>query len=157
MPKTTTEGKFVELVRKFLRDHPILNKLIKGNETNNTQIRTHLEDALDDWNTTPPILAPVTFDTHPSRRLLIRSAVIETLTSAGILQSRNRLQYSDGGITVQVSDKAAEYQSWISLLVNDYERKKERLKKSQNLELGYGGIHSEYFGDRDSGDNARLS
>jgi len=144
----TTEDLLVERVRMFLRDHQILNKLIKGNETNDTQLRVHLEDALDDFNFTPPLLGKFTFDSIPSKRLLVRGAVIEALTSAGILQSRNRLNYSDGGITVQVSDKAQEYMAWLERLVVDYESKKTQLKKTLNAEQAFGGIHSEYFETR---------
>lgn len=145
----TPMDEMVERVRMFLRDHPILNKLIHGNETNDTQLRIHILDAVDDFNFSPPLLAKVTVETYPSKRLLTRGAVIEALTSAGILQSRNRLSYSDGGISVQVSDKAQEYMAWINFLVVDYEKKKLELKKTINTEQAYGGIHSEYFESRE--------
>lgn len=137
-------NKLVQKLNMFLRDNEKLNKLIEGKEHSPAQLRDALIDSLDDWNITPPPLTPVDFSTHPSRRLLIHGAVIELLQSAGILQSRNRLQYNDGGITVSVSDKASDYQSWISLLVNDYERKKRAVKVTKNVELGWGGVSSEY-------------
>lgn len=148
MPANTTEEKLVDRLRCFLRDDPALNKLIKGFESSPKQLIFALEDSVDDWNNTPPPLAPINLDTHPSRRLLIRGAAIEILRSAGILQSRNRLSYSDGGVNVQVSDKAADYQAWLNNMVNDYERKKLELKKSINLAMAYGEVPSEYFFDR---------
>jgi len=110
-----------------------------------------IEDSLDDWNTTPPPIPHVTYNSHPSRRLLIRGAVIEILESAGILMSRNRLDYSDGGVTVRVSDKAQDYSQWIDRFINRYEKKKYEIKKTINIQRGWGSVASEYeqiHGDR---------
>jgi hypothetical protein len=140
--------KLVDRLRRFLRDDATLNTLISGEESSDAQLMDALEDSVDDWNNTPPPLAHITLETHPSVRLLIRGAAIEILASAGILQSRNRLDYSDGGVTVRVSDKAPDYQAWITRMVNDYERKKLELKKTLNIQLGYGAVPSEYYQDR---------
>jgi hypothetical protein len=136
--------KYVGRLRKFLRDIDELNKLLEGKESSDSQLRMALEDALDDWNNTPPRLTPVTLENHPSPRLLIRGAAIEVLISAGIFYSRNRLNYSDGGITVAVYDRAQDYQAWANHFVNDYERKKIETKKAINVEAAWGGIPSEY-------------
>lgn len=137
-------NKLVQRLNRFMRDHEKLNKLIEGKEHSPSQLRDALEDSLDDWNITPPPLSPVNFKNHPSRRLLIHGAVIELLLSAGILQSRNRLNYNDGGVTVSVSDKASDYQGWINSFVSDYERKKKQVKVTLNVEKGWGGVSSEY-------------
>jgi hypothetical protein len=141
----TTMDKAIGRLRKFLRDIDELNKLLDRKESSDSQLQMAIEDSLDDWNNTPPLLNVVTLDTHPSKRLLIRGAAIEVLTSAGILYSRNRLSYSDGGITVSVSDKAQEYSSWIGGFVNDYERKKTEHKKAINIAQAWGGVNSEYL------------
>ena len=149
------EKKGARLVRKlraYLRDDPILNELIEGKESTNDQLKVAILDAIEDWNDTQPPLAPVNILTHPSERLLIRGAAIEILHSAGILQSRNRLDYNDGGIVVRDKDKAPDYQAWISHLIRDYETKKINKKKSQNIALGFGGIPSEYSGNNRNDD-----
>lgn len=140
----TVWDKAVGRLRKFLRDIDELNKLLEGKESSDGQMRMAIEDSLDDWNHTPPLLAQVTLDVHPSPRLLIRGAAIEVLVSAGIFYSRNKLNYSDGGITVAVYDKAQDYQSWVNHFVNDYERKKVETKKAINVSQGWGGVPSEY-------------
>jgi len=134
----------VQRLNRFIRDDEKLNRLIEGRESSPAQLRMALEDSLDDWNTTPPPIAHISYETHPSRRLLIRGAVIEILESAGILMSRNRLDYNDGGITVRISDKAGDYSQWITSVVNRYERKKLEIKRSINVGLGWGYVESEY-------------
>lgn len=141
---TSVMDKAIGRLRKFLRDIDELNKLLEGKESTDSQLRMAIEDALDDWNSTPPRLAPAKLENHPSPRLLLRGAAIEVLCSAGIFYSRNRLNYSDGGITVAVFDRAQDYQAWATRFTNEYERKKAALKKSINIEGGWGCVSSEY-------------
>ncbi len=143
----------VRRLRSFMRDHPVLNELIEGKESSDGQLKEAILDAIEDWNDTQPPLAPINIKTHPSQRLLIRGAAIEILFSAGILQSRNRLDYNDGGIVVRDKDKAPDYQAWIARLVNDYELKKVNKKKSQNIALGFGAVPSEYSGNNRNDDD----
>ena len=137
---------FVGLVRAFMRDYPELNRLIKGEEHSDRLIAWAVIDALDDFNTTPPMTA---YQLHnfPSKHLLLRGTVISLLESVGLLMTRNHLTFSDGGIqTGGLSDKTPLIQSWIQLFTNKYEQKKDRLKVALNIEGGWGGgIHSEYL------------
>jgi len=132
------------MLRKFLRDIDELNKLLDRKETSDNQLELALDMALDDWNMTPPPLYLVDYTNFPSPNMLIRGATIQVLTSAGILYSRNKLDYSDGGITVRVSDQAQEYMAWLNMISNDYERKKLELKKAINLAMCWGNVYSEY-------------
>jgi hypothetical protein len=70
------------------------------------------------------------------------------LQSVGILQTRNHLQFSDGGISVGVSDKAPMWMQWIRDFSNKYEQDKLNRKVSLNIAqlMGtFAGSHSEYF------------
>ena len=136
---------FVSVVRLFLRDYPELNRLIKGQEHSDRQILWALEDAVEDFNTTPPITG-FTLSNFPSRHLLLRATVISLLESVGLLMTRNHLTFSDGGIQVGVSDKTPLIQAWLQIFTNKYEEKKQRLKVAMNIEGGWGaGVHSEYL------------
>jgi hypothetical protein len=131
-------------VRSFLRDYAELNRLIAGEESSNRQIVWAIFDALDDFNTSPPFTF---FDLSgfPSKSLLVRGTVISLLESIGLLQTRNHLSFSDGGLQVGVSDKTPFIQSWIQLFRNSYEEKKMRLKTAYNIESAWGGgLQSEY-------------
>src|SRR5258708_22776774 len=88
---------FIQQVRTFLRDYPETNRLISGVESSNRQIVWAMSDALDDFNTTPPFTYFGVTD-FPSKSLLIRGTVISLLESIGLLQTRNHLSFSDGGL-----------------------------------------------------------
>lgn len=135
----------VQAVRLYMRDFPELNRLINGEESSNRQIVWAIMDTLDDFNTTPPFTG-FGVGTFPSKSLLVRGVAITLLESVGLLQTRNHLSFSDGGIQVGINDKTPYIQSWLQLLKNSYEEKKQRLKVSYNIESAWGGgIHSEYL------------
>lgn len=134
----------VQQVRTFIRDYPELNRLIRGEESSNRQIIWAILDTLDDFNTSPPF-TNFGLDSFPSRSILIRGIVCSLLESIGLLQTRNHLSFSDGGLQVGVSDKTPFIQSWLQIFRNAYEEKKMRLKVAYNIETAWGGgIHSEY-------------
>lgn len=143
MALSAVPGTLRESVRAYMRDFTQFNALIDAEETPDSLIDLCIFLSVDDWNSTPPV-SSVGITNHPSKYLLLISSTIQVLRSAGILQSRNRLNYSDGGITVGTSDKAPEYMSWINQMLQEYEDKKRRLKRSLNAELAYGGVYSEY-------------
>lgn len=131
-------------VRMYLRDFPELNRLIRGEESSNRQIIWAIMDTVDDFNTTPPF-TKFTLLNFPSKSLFIRGVACSLLESVGLLQTRNHLNFSDGGIQVGISDKTPFIQSWLSVLRNSYEEKKMRIKVAYNIETAWGGgVFSEY-------------
>jgi hypothetical protein len=135
---------FVNTVRLFMRDHPELNRLIAGEEHSNRQIVWAILDTLDDFNTAPPFTR-FDLNTFPSRSLLLRGTACALLESVGILQTRNHLSFSDGGISVGINDKTQFIQAWLQVFRNAYEDKKTKLKVGYNIESAWGGgIHSEF-------------
>lgn len=139
-------NQFVNMVRQYMRDYAELNRLIAGEESTNRQIIWAISDAIDDWNSTPPLIGYVSLFSHPSRSLLLRGTVISLLESIGLLQTRNHISFTDGGLTVGVNDKTQFIQSWISLFRSTYEEKKNRLKGALNIENAWeGGVFSEYL------------
>jgi hypothetical protein len=139
-----TPEAFAGKVRLYLRDFIENNRLIKDEETSDIMLDMHRELAIEDFNTTPHT-TNFSLSNFPSMYLLLIGTVIQVLRSSGISQSRNRLNYNDGGISVAVSDKAGEYQSWIASMLNEYERKKRELKISINITSGFGHVPSEYM------------
>ncbi len=134
----------VQYVRSFTRDYPELNRLISGEESSNRQIVWAILDTLDDFNTTPPF-THFSLGNFPSRSLFVRGTVISLLQSIGLLQTRNQLSFTDGGIQVGINDKTPFIQSWLTMFMNSYESKKERIKVAYNIETAWeGGVNSEY-------------
>ena len=140
-------NEMIAYIRLYMRDFPELNRLIAGYESSPRMIAWAIVDALDDWNTTPPFIGNASLDNFPSKHLLARGAVISLLESVAMLQMRNQLQFTDGGITVSVNDKAPMLMQFISMMKAGYEDKKARMKSSLNIEMAMvgSGHFSEYF------------
>ena len=139
------QQKMRRLLRLFLNDTPELNRLIRKQESNDEKLDLAILLAIDDFNITTPLLSAYTILNFPSIYLLMYGATIQVLRSAGLLQSRNELAYSSGGVSVRIFDKTQLYQSWIAQFVADYERKKSNMKIAFNVANALaGGVASEY-------------
>lgn len=130
----------IEALRTFIRDRPELNTLLENKETDDACLATAIEDAIDDWNNTPPLVTSYTVDNFPSHSLLKIGATLWVLKSAGIMMSRNHLTYNDGGISIEKDEKTQLYQSWLDRFEPEWERRKASLKMAQNLGNCWGGI-----------------
>lgn len=140
-------NELVAMIRLYLRDYAPLNRLIEGEETNDRMIAWAIIDTLDDFNTTPPFIGKVGINNFPSLSLLREGAVVKILESTALLQTRNQINYSDGGISFSVSDKASFLLNWIQMFYQRYEQRKAKMKASINVELAMEGegVLSEYF------------
>ena len=134
------------LLRLFLNDTPELNRLIRKQESTDPKLDLAIDLAIDNFNITPPLLADHTVANFPSIYLLIYGATIQVLRSAGLLQSRNELAYSSGGVSVRIFDKTQNYQTWINQFVAEYERLKANYKIALNISnsMNGAGVSSEY-------------
>lgn len=139
-----TDQAFLAACRDYMRDKPELNALLDQPETSDALMKLSRDLTIDDFNTSPPLIGNYTLSGFPSDYLLMMGTIIQILKSAGLLQSRNQLDYVEGGLSVQTSNKTPLYQSWIAILMQEYELKKANLKKSLNAEACYGGVYSEY-------------
>lgn len=139
-------NEMVAYVRMYMRDFPELNRLIKGQESSPRQIAWAIVDTMDDWASTPPFLGVPSISSFPSKHLLCRGAVIALLEGIALLQTRNHLTFSDGGLTVTVGTPQLILQ-YLSMMKQSYEEKKARFKASQNIEMAMdgAGTYSEYF------------
>ena len=143
-PPLTFEN-FVPEIRSYIRDWAELNRLISGEETNSRLIEYCVRLAIDEYNTTPPLTGTYGISNFPSRSLLVDLTLIRLLTSVGILHSRNRFAYNDGGFSVQTDQQDELYQRWIQLFRNQSASRLQALKVALNIEGGWdGGVGSEY-------------
>ena len=128
-------GELITRVRDFIRDKRELNRLLDNDyETSQRQLELAVDMCLDDYNNTPPRLGVYTTDNFPWIYLLIIGSAVQVLKSAGIMHSRNHLNYSDGGLTVATDEQATYYVNWLNVLGQEYEEKKMRAKQSENLD-----------------------
>lgn len=136
---------FIGQVRDYLRDHPQFNALLTSFETSDPVISLCSDLAADDFSTSPPLIGRWSVESHPSMYLLFIGTVLQVLRSAGLMQARNNLNYSDGGLTVATSDKSQIYKAWADTYYAEYEQKKRTLKIAMNARQAYGGVASEYM------------
>ena len=129
-----------EELRNFIRDKAELNTLIGVQETSDALLSVAIDDALDDWNNTPPIITRYTINNFPIKSLLKTGATIFVLRSAGIGKSRNHLTYNDGGISIEKDEKTGLYQSWIDRFEQLWEKRKSDYKMQLNLRACWGGF-----------------
>lgn len=132
-------------VRRFIKDFPKLNELKGIEESSDGDLALYAMMALDDYNLTPPVIAPTSFEAFPSSSLLMLGTICYSLLSNGILQHRNSISYQDGGQNVNVWDKGPAYMGNAQLFAQLYESKKVALKRAINLSNGYGIIQSADF------------
>jgi hypothetical protein len=134
-----------EDLRAYIRDTTGVNTILGGAlENTDDQLDSAINFGLMTFNLCAP-LTNYTLINLPSNAyyFLINEAIIHILTSVGIFDSRNRLNYSNGGLTVADHDKAAPYQSWIQVLRQFFMQEKQ-YKIATNIMYGWGNIASEF-------------
>jgi hypothetical protein len=141
-----TKQQVQDRLRLFLGDRPEENKLIPGFELEPDKLELALDLVLDEFNNTPPFFN-FTIERFPSLMILLHGGTVHCLIMAGLIQSRNYLNFNDGGISEVISDKSPQYQSWIqsiSGLIGNYKQKSDELKIALNMENAFGVIPSPY-------------
>lgn len=142
---------FVQMVRGYTRDFPELNRIVAGEESSDRQIAWSVLDALADFNGTPHF-TQMSLDElllKNQHALMLRMTVISLIEQVGLLQTRNHINYSTGGINVGVNDKTPLLMQWLQYFKASTEQMKQRVKVAINIEGILGpsnsGVFSEYW------------
>ncbi len=150
-PRAVLRG-HIESVRLFTRDFAELNLLIAGEESSDRMIVWATQDFLSDFNGTPPFTgySLAELASRNLQHLAVRGTIITLLQSVMILQARNNLPFSDGGLSVSINDKAPLIQSMLHLFQSAFEQNKRQVKTALNVEQlldgGPSSVHSDYWG-----------
>lgn len=132
-------------VRDYLNDYPQLNRLITGRMASNGLIQFSMRLALDEFNTTPPLIGRYNADNFPSLDIFLKLTLIHVLTSAALLHARNKIAYNDGGYSVETEQQEMLYQRWVQIFRQEVSARIQQLKIALNIEGGWGdGLGSEY-------------
>lgn len=148
---SSTMRAFVQMVRLYLRDFEELNRLVAGEESTDRMIAWAVLDALSNFNGTPHFTQMSLDDLLQLNQahLLTRMTVEALVESVGMLQTRNHINYSDGGINVGVNDKTPLLMNWLQYFRSYTEQLKQRVKVAININSILGpsnvGIHSELW------------
>lgn len=142
---------FVQMTRLYMRDFPEVNRIVAGEETSDRQIAWSVLDAVSDFNGTPhfTMLSLEDLLMRNQQALMLRMTVISVIESVGLLQTRNHINYSDGGLNVGVNDKTPMLMNWLQYYRSFTDQMKQRVKVALNIEGILGpsnsGVHSEYW------------
>ena len=144
---STRMNAFVDVVRMYMRDYPHLNRLTAGEETSSRMIAWAVVAALDDWNSSPPFIGTFSLTNFPSMSWLREATVMRVLEGVILLNTRNHLDFQDGGIQVSKGTSISMTQNFVGMLNARLENKKDRIKASINIEqaMDGSGVPSEYF------------
>jgi len=148
---TPTFRAFVQSVRLYTRDFPELNRLLTGEESTDRQIAWSVLDAMADFNGTPHITSYHLEDLlgRSQQALLLRMTVISLIEQVGLLQTRNHINYSTGGINVGINDKTPLLMNWLQYYKSYTDQRKQQVKVALNIEGILGptnsGVFSEYW------------
>jgi len=142
---------FVPVVRAYLRDHPELNRLLAGVESSDRFLAWAVLDAVAWFNGTPHFTRLSLDDLLQLNQhaLLLRMVTVGVLESVGLLQTRNHINYSNGGLNVGVNDKTPLIMNWLQYFRSFIEQRLTQVKVSLNisqlLDSGASGVHSELW------------
>src|SRR5271155_3030637 len=126
---------FVQMIRLYARDFPELNRIVAGEESSDRQIAWAVYDAMSDFNGTPHFTSFTLDDLLQLNQhaLILRMATISLIESVGLLQTRNHINYSNGGINVGVNDKTPMLMNWLTYFKAFTEQMKQRVKVAINI------------------------
>jgi hypothetical protein len=151
------EGMSVEMqamvvaVREYMRDYPELNRLTAGQESSNRMIAFAIQDAVSQYNMTPPMTRIALRDilALEGRYLLVRMVVTTLIESVALLSMRNHLNYSVGGMNVGINDKAPLMMNFLQYYKASTDQLLQRMKTAININSILGSEHygmpSEYW------------
>lgn len=135
--------RLVQHVRLYSGDLPEFNRLIEGTEVSDEKIRMAIQLYINNFNTHPPITnEKYVATTFPNYKLLFHGVMIELLVMAGIVHSRNFLNFNDGGVSFTVNDKGNDYMQWIQTLMQTHAQEFQNVKVGINAEEAYDLIAS---------------
>lgn len=91
---------FIERIRRRLRDYPELNRLIEGKEFSSSDIEEAMVEALQEYNSSPPLLGEFQVVDFPNPRTLLAGTIAFLIKDRLPAISRNDIQYQAGSLSI---------------------------------------------------------
>lgn len=124
------------------------NQLLDDLEFSDMMIYNAVERCIDEWNETPPELARK-FDatSFPYREHLIKGAVGYLMQAIAYRYTRNRMQYSASGLSLDSSDKGPQYIQLAQMARQEWKNFVAAKKTEHNMGECFGTVELPYFGN----------
>lgn len=130
--------RLIDQIRLYYGDLPQFNRLIEGTEVSDEKIKMATQLWIQHFNQQPPILNEAyTATNFKNYMVLFDGVIIQLLKITGIIQTRNFLNFNDGGVSFTVNDKGGEYMQWMQTLLMQHAQDVRELKKALNAEAAY--------------------
>ena len=144
---------YIGLFRTTIFDYDKEKNILLGEKLEflDSEVYRFLKRATKDINSGAPRTKYTMFEIDDDD-LLIDGAVIFSLIGKGLLQLRNQLSYSDGGLSVDMFNKTSGYSEWARMFLQMYMIDKQTFKASiipNSYNAGFSSVGSEfgyYFG-----------
>lgn len=136
-------------VREYMQDYTYNNELVDGLEYTDAQIQRAVKMTVMRLNGLPPFIGDNTMDSVPSslQYAVIRGTTGHLLQSTSLIQLRNQLTYTDGGIHVGLTDKHQLYQQAGGVLLQEFDDMATKAKIAININGAWGQQPSPMGGD----------
>ena len=128
--------------RIYSGDLPEYNRLMEGTESSDEKLKLAFQLWLHSFTNTPPIIKEFKYEDFNNFNIVFEGVMIQTLTMNGIVNTRNFLNFNDGGVSFTVADKGQAYMQWINMFMQKHRQDVEDLKVALNLESAYDYIPS---------------
>lgn len=136
----------IEEIREHLQDFSEKNFLLDEPEFTDKQISIGFKDAVDTFNTTPPI--HITFSggfANPIlKSMMLEGTLARIYRGKALEQLRNQLDFQDGGAAGSIDNKGQFYQQIAEQFSQNFQRRVAEWKKFVNINQGFGELGSDY-------------
>lgn len=130
-------------IRTYIKDRPEYNRLLDKEEFSQEQINLAMNLCVSEFNEVPPLTSFLP-ENFPFSNVMLVGVLAHLLRGAGLARTRNRLQYSTGGVSIDDEAAAPVYLELATALFSEYQSKSQRLKIYMNIASGWGYVPSEY-------------
>lgn len=140
--------RYIRYIREIINDKKEFNRLLRQEESSDTQIRLALINAISQMSFEDPN-GNYGITTCPYPHLLIDLTIVRLLKAAAIWNVRNTLRYNAGGLSVELYGKGAEYSQLFSNLEKTVKAELRDAYIIRNLRSAFAmapmGISSDYL------------
>lgn len=138
----------IQTIRRMLRDSsPLANRLLEECEYSLAEIYGAIDDCVQEWNYTPPILMQrfATAKSFPAPYMLAKAVVGKLLAMAALWYLRNDARVRGGGVSIDDMSKGPDYQALADSYLKDWKEWVRKAKYALNVSAGWYRVPSRSF------------
>lgn len=131
-------------VKVYVQDKPEVNYLLPGEEFLPQQIELSITLAIDEFNMAIQPVSSFNVYNFPSKAILMYGVLAKLYAGQAAMYARNQMDYSDGGVSLPIEERAPLYQQIAATFQQQFETMGKAWKVNANIQDGFGGSYSDY-------------